>query len=373
METEMNSPGNLSRRGFLLGGLGTVLLPALLPNLALASTPELRLLSPASRDGRHFAASLDGSVTHEISLPMRGHGLEIDPRRPDEALIIARRPGTLAVKVNLRSGAVLQQWQAAEDRHFFGHAVYSRDGRTVFVTENDIETGQGLVSVRDADDFRTIAEYRTHGVGPHELLLLHDGVTLAVANGGILTLPETGRVKLNRGRIESSLVYLDSRDGKLRGKYAVPSSQLSLRHLALAPNGRIAAALQFEGDRRDTGVPLLVFHRGEDALQFAPASQANWDRMRQYAASVAYDPASARFALSCPHGDTLACWTATGEYADQIEIPKVSGVAFRDGQGFASNELGEIYRLDLAKLEAKLYAKLAGLQWDNHLYCAPAA
>jgi len=145
---------------------------------------------------------------------MRGHGLQVDPRRRNEALVIARRPGTQAVKLDLETGRVLRQWQAGEDRHFFGHACFSADGGTLFVTENDIEAGQGLVTVRDADDFRVLAEYRTDGIGPHELLLMPDGVTLAVANGGIQTLPETGRVKLNRGRIETSLVYLDSRDGR---------------------------------------------------------------------------------------------------------------------------------------------------------------
>ncbi|MGH8807920.1 MAG: DUF1513 domain-containing protein, partial [Noviherbaspirillum sp.] len=366
---DMRAHSGLSRRGFLLAGFGAMLLP----ELALATTPELRLLSPASRGSRHFATSLDGDGTHEASIPMRGHGLLVDPNRPGEALIIARRPGTLAVKIDLRRGILLRQWQSGEDRHFFGHACYSRDGRTLFVTANDIEAGQGLVSVRDADDFRVLAEYRTHGIGPHELLLMPDGVTLAVANGGIQTLPETGRVKLNRGRIDSSLVYLDSRDGRLLGKYVVPATQLSLRHLAVTPEGRLAAALQFEGDKSGPSVPLMMLHHGETELKFAEAPQAAWDRTRHYAASIEYDPASKRFALTCPHGDVIGCWTAAGEYAGLIEVPKVSGIAFCENQGFASNELGEIYRLDLANLDARLHAKFAGLQWDNHLYCAPPA
>jgi hypothetical protein len=49
-------------------------------------------------------------------------------------------------------------------------------------------------------------------------------------------------------------------------------------------------------------------------------------------------------------------------------LPKVSGIAFGRGQGFASNELGEVYRLELPRLDATLHAKLPGIQWDNHLY-----
>jgi hypothetical protein len=248
--------------------------------------------------------------------------------------------------------------------------MLQRGWRTIFVTENDVATGQGLVTVRDATDFHVLAEYRSHGIGPHELLLLDDGVTLAVANGGVRTLPETGRVKLNRGRVESSLAYLDSRDGRLSGLYPVPSAQLSLRHLAVAANGRIAAALQFEGDRDQAGVPLMMFHRGESSLQHAQAPQADWNRMRHYAASVAYDSSSNRFALSCPRGNIVGCWTSEGDHVGSIEVPKVSGIAFGAGQGFATNELGEIYPLDLAHRHASLEARLPQMQWDNHLYLA---
>ena len=358
-----------SRRDFLLAATGMLLMPA--PALAVSPAPQL--LSPASRGGRHFAAALDAAQPQLTPLPMRGHGLLLDPRRPHEALVIARRPGTLAVKLDLHTGRVLRQWEAEEDRHFFGHACYSADGRTLFVTENDIEAGQGLVTVRDADDFRVLAEYRTHGIGPHELLLTPDGTTLVVANGGIQTLPETGRVKLNRGRIETSLVYLDSRDGRLLGRYPLPTTQTSLRHLAVTPDGRLAAALQFEGDRNQPGTPMLVFHRGEDALQFADAPQTAWERMQHYAASIAYDPSSHRFALTCPHGGAIACWEASGEYVGLLDAPKVSGIAFGAGQGYASNEWGEVYRLELSAMRISLHAKLPGVQWDNHLYLAHAA
>jgi hypothetical protein len=292
----------------------------------------------------------------------------IDPRRPNEALVIARRPGTQAIKIDIRSGQVLQQWRAEEDRHFYGHAVYSANGKQLFFTENNIDSGKGLVTVRDPDDFRVLAEYPTHGIGPHELLLMPDGITLAVANGGILTLPETGRVKLNRGHIETSLVYLDSRDGKLLGKYPVASTQQSLRHLAVTPDGRVAAALQFEGDKNGPGVPLMMFHRGESEIRFADAPQEAWDKMQYYAASIAWDPASRHFVLSCPYGSVIACWSADEQYSGLIDVPKVSGIAFDGEHGYASNELGEVYQLDIGRERASLYTLLSGVQWDNHLY-----
>lgn len=358
-----------TRRAFLAAGLGTLAFP----HLGRAVTQEVRLISPASRGGEHFVAHLPRSHADPQlgRMPMRGHGLVLDPRRSDEALIVGRRPGTAIVKVNLASGRLLNQWDAEEDHYFAGHAVYSAQGDVIFTTEDDSASGQGIVAVREAKTLRVLDTYATHGIGPHELLMMPDGLTLAVANGGIRTLPETGRVKLNRGRIETSLVYLDSRNGKLLGKHVVPSTQQSLRHLAVTADGRVAAALQYEGDKSRRNVPLLMFHsfHSVDApLSYASAPDAAWSRMRHYAASVAYDATHDRFALTCPLGNTLALWSGAGEYVGAIDVPKVSGVAFHRGTGYASNELGEIYEFDCVNLNAVRIRQIPGLQWDNHLY-----
>lgn len=102
----------------------------------------------------------------------------------------------------------------------------------------------------------------------------------------------------------------------------------------------------------------------------ADALQPAWDRMQHYAASVAYDPGSRRFALTYPYGGVIACWETSGSFAGLVDVPKVSGLAFDMHAGFASNELGEIYRLDLSAMRANLYAKFPGMQRDNHLYLA---
>lgn len=302
------------------------------------------------------------------ALPGRGHGVLLHPSQRETAWVISRRPGTSALQVELGTGKVLRLIESEESRHFYGHACYSEDGKTVFTTENDIDTGQGIISVRDADDFRLLDEYASHGIGPHELLLMPDGATLAVANGGIKTFPETGRVKLNRGRIVSSLAYLDSRTGKLLGLYEVPLPQSSLRHLAVTPEGHVAGAMQFEGDKNGKGQALVIFHRGERTLQVAAAPQQDWDAMANYAASIAYDKASGHFVITCPLGDAIAFWHVQKGYAGLLRLPKASGIVFNESGGYVSNELGEIHELDLDKRKLKLHARLERLQWDNHLY-----
>ncbi|WP_171014163.1 DUF1513 domain-containing protein [Chitinivorax sp. B] len=355
-----------NRRTFLTAAIA--LLGA--PMLARADTGASRLISPVTRDGRHFLAVANQLDTEPqlIPTPMRGHALLLDPRHPDQILMIARRPGTLAIRVDIGLGKVLNTWEADEDRHFFGHACLSADGRQVFIAENNIDTGQGVISVRDTASFQVQREFPSYGIGPHEILLMPDGHTLAVANGGISTLPETGRVKLNRGRFDSNLAYLDSRSGKLLARYPVPIPQLSLRHLALADDGTVAVAMQFEGDRQQAGTPLIAFHRPGEVMRMGTAPQAAWDAMRHYAASIAYDPVSRYFVLSCPIGGQLACWRVDGTFVDILPVPKVSGIAFDAKGAFASNELGQLLRLDLVRRQANMLNNQAGWLWDNHLY-----
>ncbi len=81
-----------------------------------------------------------------------------------------------------------------------------------------------MVGVYDATDgFTRIGEFPTFGVGPHELLLLGDGDTIAVANGGIETHPDFGRAKLNLADHEAvSRAWSTARPATLLEKHELP-------------------------------------------------------------------------------------------------------------------------------------------------------
>ena len=84
--------------------------------------------------------------------------------------------------------------------------MFSPDGALLYATENDFDNAAGMVGIYDARAVSSaIGEFPTHGVGPHELLLLDDGATLAIANGGIETHPDFGRAKLNIATMKPSL------------------------------------------------------------------------------------------------------------------------------------------------------------------------
>src|SRR5579862_8248088 len=182
----------------------------------------------------------EGGGANGVEVPFRAHGVLVDPNDPAFAVAIARRPGEYIMRfheTNAREAVVMG---ADAERVFEGHAAHAPDGAVIYTTESDTSNGNGIIGVRDAVTLSKRCEFLTRGVGPHALLVEPQG-SLLVANGGVLTLPETGRTKLDTTHMDPSLVRIDVRDGRLLGQWRLADPQLSIRHLACGPNGIVGA------------------------------------------------------------------------------------------------------------------------------------
>ena len=208
-------------------------------------------------DGRHEAGVLQlqpgqsVSVRSRVALPTRAHAVVAEPG--GTLLVVARRPGDWLMRFT-REGRVLRKHWIKPDRAFNGHVWVAADGRTLCTTETDLDTAQGLIGVRDAQTLEKIDEWRTHGMDPHALLRDADGHWM-VANGGIPTLPETGRAKRDLGAMNASLVRLHRDTGVLMGQWRLDDPRLSLRHLAWNEQGMLGVALQGEHDEPQAKAP----------------------------------------------------------------------------------------------------------------------
>ncbi len=288
-------------------------------NAAAGVAPNLpRVLTAWTADQRHWAGLWQpGQALRGVALPARAHQLIVLPpsaRRPSlQALVLARRPGEFMVRMDVLRQAALQWHRMEDDRYLGGHAVLGADGKTFFTTETDASTGQGLVVERDLHSLQAIREFASGGVGPHALLL-EPGGTLLVANGGILNLPETGRRKLNLSQMDPKLTRLDASSGAIVAQFRLPDPRLSLRHLAVAPNGTIAVVLQSEhatpAERATAPAWALLEGQQLRAVHWESAADtpARWDG---YAGDVCY--AHQRFWVSAPHAGWLASWSITGQ------------------------------------------------------------
>ncbi len=357
---------SVTRRHILQGSAAAAIAAAPVPTIANA--PAARWMGCRKVGQAYFATLFDerGHIHLDIPLPGRGH--DIIPS-PDglSAVIMARRPDRFALIVDLNSGDVRHHVTASEGHHFYGHGCFSKDGSLFFTTENHYQTGDGVIGIRDARrSYELIGHMPSGGIGPHEILLTADGTSLAVANGGIRTHPDTGRSKLNLETMEPSLTLIDSETGGLISRHTLEPEhhQLSIRHLAAGPNG-LAAALQYEGPKRHR-VPLLALFNGTD-LKLAETPGPVAKAMRNYAGSVAYDMSGAIIALTCPRGNLVSFWTSDdGTYLGSHTAQDVCGIAALETPGHFAFTAGPL-AVDATLDAASPMATFADTQWDNHL------
>ncbi len=355
----------VSRRAVLAGLLA---IPAARGVWASPGTaaPARFIACADDRARRHFAVGFDegGRIDFALPLPSRGHGFA---RRPvgAECVVFARRPGFFASVIDLLEGEIAATIAPPQGRNFYGHGTYSADGGLLYICEHDDATGDGRIGVYDAvHDYARIGDFGAGGIGPHDILLMPDGKTLAVAIGGILT--DRDRDKLNIDTMDPSLVYLDAGTGRLLEQVGPPPDwhQLSIRHLDVDASGRIAVAMQYEGDEGEA-VPLAALHRRGDALRYLEASEDADRRLRQYLGDIAFDASGRTIAATSPVGSAVALWdAASGDYLRTVEASDGCGIG-RLGAGFlVAGGDGRLRRVD-ASTTASLAA--TNWMWDNHL------
>lgn len=317
----------ISRRTLAVWGAGILLVPA-----SHAARYDTTLLA-AWQDGddQHVGllsvAEKDWSVQQSLKVPTRAHGLwsEAD----GYVLAVARRPGDWLLRWHPGSGRTQWHWIDG-DRRFNGHVIASHNAQTLWTTETDLDSAQGLLGMRDARTLEKTDEWSTHGMDPHQLLALPEAVgvfpagTLMVANGGVPTLPETGRSKRNLDRMDPSLVALHPATGQLLGQWRLQDPFLSIRHLA------------WDGHSRTLGVALQAEHP-EEATRTAAPVLAIWDGqtlttasgqppVAGYGGDICALPGGG-FAVSCPRADRLALFSSGARWLGELLHPGAYALA----------------------------------------------
>ena len=326
-----------------------------------------------SADKRHWLVISDemGSEQLRHELPARAHHVEAHPTQPWIA-VVARRPGYYIDIVDYRSKQLLTRIEPEQGRHFYGHAIFSQDGKTLYSTEMDVASGEGRIVVRHAaDNFAKKADWSSFGTGPHELLLTPDQQTLVIANGGILT---DGRDKLNIDTMQPSLTYVDAHNGTLLEQQQLPAEdhQLSIRHIDINAAGEVIIALQYQGDKSDDKA-LVALHRRGESLQLLRAPAAINQQMVQYCGSARFDRSGKIAAVSAPRGGLITFWEMpSGKFLTSLSAQDGCGVAAsaEDEAFIVTTGRGHWYAMyprETYREPMPLPPTLSNLAWDNHL------
>ncbi|MEM7171372.1 MAG: DUF1513 domain-containing protein [Pseudomonadota bacterium] len=367
----------MRRRDLIFGALGCTLIAGRQSGATpIMPSGSLRFASAGMDQlGSYFLSALtpQGLELFRSQLPGRGHAPLFRPQS-NELIIFARRPGTFAQVVSADRGVLQKEIQADPARHFYGHGVFSNNGRDLYATENDYEAARGVISCYNAESgYEKVGEIRSYGSGPHDIKILADDKTLVVANGGIVTHPKTGRAKLNLATMRPSIAFIDRHTGALLHKAELPPKfhKLSLRHLALLPRDRIAVAMQYEGPKEDR-FPLVAICQLGEPLSILPVPDPVLASMKNYCGSVVADRSGAYLAASCPKGGITVFW-------DLKDNTYMTSLALRDGCGLSggsepgdfiiSSGEGTVLRFNaISGSQKELEVLHSGpVHWDNHL------
>ncbi|MFA7664810.1 MAG: DUF1513 domain-containing protein [Burkholderiaceae bacterium] len=303
-----------------------------------------RLLTSWGETVQHperFLAGCLAAPGQAIVLPARGHDLDWHPDDDGSAVVVARRPGDFLIRWDVARGKVLAHHECEDTTRFEGHFAFSADRELIYATETDLITGDGVIGIFDSRSLVRLDAWPCGGIGPHALAVLADG-RLAVAVGGILTLPETGRVKRNLASMDPSLTLLDPRSGRLRSQYRLPDPFMSVRHIAEAADGTLAVALQNEG--RDPR-PLLALLDGE-RLRYGDADDDLLARCGGYAGDIT--AFAGGFAVSCTRAGVMALWSRDGQPLGSFETPRVCALAAHGARMVATGDAGDLWQIATA-------------------------
>ena len=380
----MTTDSGLNRRQLLqLGGVSALGLAAWGSGVVASSqsakrvSGEIWFSAQGNQDATYSLSWLtDGSQPATALSGFRGHGAASDPLNPYRLVMFARRPGWHGVMVDMTTPERIQTFDAAPGCFMHGHGCFSNDGQWLFSTESEIESGIGKIVVRNSQTLTVEHLFDSAGIGPHDLALMPDGKHLVVANGGLLTHPDTGRKVLNLDSMRSNLSYLDIRSGQQVDELTLPYDKASIRHLDVASDGTVAVAtqLQRQAMEHDELVPLAAVHRpGTRQLQTLTSPDPVLAQFNDYMGSVRINEVSGLVGFTSPRGNLAGFWDIhSGELAGYHAFFDVCGLTVSaDQQRFVlSNSSGEIRQLDARTLKehSQLRQRFDGLHWDNHLF-----
>jgi hypothetical protein len=363
------------RRHFLrriCAALGAASLPSTVFATSAAAAAPMRVAGGwLTKDAGHHVGVVrvdwqraEIGVEAAVPVPTRPHA--VVPESGGGFLAVAARPGTWLLRIDA-DGRVVNRLTMADEgdaRTHDGHVIASLDGQWLYTGETDRRTGDGWVSVRDARTLRKVAEYRTQGIDPHQILV-DDAGKLIIANGGIPRTPD-GR-KRNLERMNPALVRLDAETGALLGRWTLDDPRLSPHHIAwnrpLAGQPRLMGlGLQAEHDqpaqRREA--PLLAVWDGEK-LTIPSRVMAEG-----YAGDVAAGP-NGGFVVTAQYANRIVLWQPQ-QPGDLLTIGKVQnpcGLWPEDGPGVAIGGGLGLARWHATQSPAMLPWP-AGVSADNH-------
>lgn len=343
MGTKRTVPITLTRRAVLSAIGASVITP-----FHVSATQKKYLYGACAAAGNQFffvVCTQELERIWRVSLPSRGHGVACNGRF---IAVIARRPANWVTVLDLHSRRIVKTFHTTVTRHLMGHGVFLPSG-LLALTENDFDGERGVIGLyHPLEDWRRVGEWSSHGVGPHELVVLPKKRLIVVANGGHVTHPDFPRRVLNRADVSSGLVTLDAYTGE-RIHFHTPDDlkgRVSIRHLAVTQSEAVIWGAQAEPGQSNNLELVGSYIPGENISAW---QASHMGALKGYVGSVA---TSGDYAITTsPRGNCALIWHIPTHTLDQtLHGQDICGAAPKKDTTFVTTS-----------------GSNPAWRWDNHL------
>ncbi len=242
----------------------------------------------------------------------------------------------------------------------------------MITSEFDADSIEAVLVSRDPGTGAALANWRPNGIEPHELVFARDGSRVIVALGGLIKDGGVAGPAFNPGGVKSEVLEIDASSGAVLKRHSLGEDlvSLSLRHLALAPDGETVAVAAQDQDL-SVARPLVGLLRPGKSLELLPMPETQEASFRGYVGSIAIDSAGAYLAAASPRGGVVGLWSLRSEkWIGALAIADVCGLTRgrEDGVFWASSGHGAVLRIAARETGPTIEAQWhANAGFDNHL------
>lgn len=278
-----------------------------------------RYADPATQSIRYCLDLLDldagAAEPARIPLDFLAHGFAAHPARPEAALLEKRGAG--GAYVDLVRREVRCRLAPLPGHHFYGHGAFSRDAGAFFAVETELASNEGVVSVRDPASFAVLDTFPTFGEAPHDCLLIEEGRTLAITNGG----GPAGSAKA------PCVSFVDVASRRLLEKLEVSEPRINAGHLAVTRDRACVVVSAPRDGLPESALGGVSVRVKGGPLRYATQPAAATRRMVGESLSVCIHEGTRTALVTHPFGGLITFWSLdTGALFGALDLPHPRGV-----------------------------------------------
>ncbi|MCB9893003.1 MAG: DUF1513 domain-containing protein [Planctomycetes bacterium] len=280
-----------------------------------------------------------------------GHGFTPRLDKP-HVVMITEKHGQGCLELDLTGGKVLRKVTPGAGREFYGHSAFSPDGKLWYCTEADTEDGSynGVLAIRDAQSMELRDQtFPTHGVSPHDCILIDDGATLVITNGG-------GPV--GHADEPACVAYVNVKTGEARKLLKFKNDKINAGHIAMTSRGELVCVSAprdgIDSASDDWRGAITFYHPDKDS--FVTADDPIRSQMKGETLSVAINEKTMIVAATNPAGNIVTFWDfKTGKLVKSLtDFKSPRGISLSlDGRWFilTHDQATNLTRIDADTLE----------------------